>query len=57
MTPAEQAAYERGRADERADVVAWLRGLGFAHESQNRAVLQMSNAIERREHMKGTDNG
>jgi hypothetical protein len=26
MTPTEQAAYERGRADERADVVAWLRG-------------------------------
>jgi hypothetical protein len=25
MTEAEQAAYERGRADERADVVAWLR--------------------------------
>ena len=25
MTPAEIAAYERGRADERAAVVVWLR--------------------------------
>jgi hypothetical protein len=29
MTEAEQAAYERGRADERADVVAWLGGRPF----------------------------
>ena len=78
-----QAAYERGRADERADVVAWLRDLALSEGSSTpaselpllRAVFwgllhpfklgvaagklavltRSSNAIERREHMKGPD--
>lgn len=47
---AEVEALARHRLAERAAVVAWLRGLGFAHESQNRAVGQMATAIEAGEH-------
>jgi len=50
MQPHIAAAEARGRLAERAAIVKWMRGLGFAHESQNRAVGQMANAIERGDH-------
>ena len=70
MTEAEQAAYERGRADERADVVAWLNECRAFHEANSErrgqiiarrhhidACRGIAAAITRRKHMKGTDNG
>ena len=43
-------AFARHRLAERAAVVAWLRDIDFAHESQRRAVNQIADAIERGDH-------
>ena len=38
------ADYERGVADERARIVAWLHGLGYASQSSIIAELESQNA-------------
>jgi len=48
MTPAEIAAYERGRADERDAVVVWLI---------DKFMSSAATAIAHREHMKGQSDG
>lgn len=47
-TTAEQAGYDRAIAE----VVAWLRGIGFGDEDQNRAKFEIMKAIEAGEHLK-----
>lgn len=42
----------RGREAERAAIVAWLRGIGFGDEDQNRAKFEIIHAIEAGEHLK-----
>jgi len=53
MTPSEQAAYERGRADERLDRDIHKLTRLLIH----RQIKYGPDAIARHEHMKGTDNG
>lgn len=50
MAGTRRDVYEAGRADERAEIVAWLRGAGHVNARRSRAITLLAAAIERGEH-------
>jgi hypothetical protein len=49
VTTAERAAYERGRADERADVVAWLNAFAKRLDAINEGKFAVRDQVRRDE--------
>ena len=45
--------YSEGRDDERAEIVAWLRGLAIGNTSVDAAYIYAAGGIESGEHLRG----